>query len=101
MKEPLGKEERVGYKIPTTSIDVNNLKRQPEIPLFLLHLIIRVYTFYRKIHITSHHITCLMILVVRHNRGNKRSITKIFTTIETFDFKLRDLVNLLSPFAYS
>ena len=63
MKEPLGKEERLGYKIPNNfhygfnkgvSLDVNNLKRQPEIPLFLLHLIIRVYTFYRKSHITSH-----------------------------------------------
>ena len=30
-----------------------------------------------------------MILVVRDNRGNKRTITKIFTTIETFDFKLK------------
>ena len=97
MKEPLGKEERVGYKITHNFhcgfnkgvlLDLNNLKRQPEIPLFLLHLIIRMYTFYRKIHITSHHITCLMILVIRDNRDNKRNITKISTTIETFDFKL-------------
>ena len=102
-------EERVGYKIlhnfhcsfnKGVSLDVYNLKRHPKIPLFLLNLIIRVYTLYRKIHVTSH-ITCLMILVVRNNRGNKRNITKIFTTIETFDLKLRDLINLLSLFAYS